>query len=62
VFEETLRFIDSQVGAPTEQTKTPKRYVWDSIGGSIFLAEREAMSFWSVNFVVTGKKGKGIFK
>jgi hypothetical protein len=62
VFEETLNFIKSQMGAPTEQTKTPKRCVWDSMDGSVILAERGVMDFWSINFLVTGKKGKGAFK
>jgi hypothetical protein len=62
VFEETLNFIKSQMGVPTEQTKTPNRYVWDSMDGSVILAERGVMDFWSINFLVTGKKGKGAFK
>jgi hypothetical protein len=62
LFEETLRYIKSQMGTPTEQTKTPKRYVWDSVDGNVFLAVREAIGFFSTNFIVTGKKGKGEFK
>ena len=62
VFEETSKFIKSQMGIPTEQTKAPKRYVWDSVDGNVILAERQAMGFWSINFLVTGKKGKGAFK
>ena len=62
LFEETLKYIKSQIGAATEQTKTPKRYVWNSTDGNVLLAERQAMGFWSVNFLVTGKKDEGVFK
>jgi hypothetical protein len=62
VFEETLKFIKSQMGTPTEQTKAPDRYVWDSTDGNVLLGKREAMGFWSINFLITGKKGKGAFK
>ena len=55
VLKEMLRFVKSQMGAPTEQTKTPERYVWVSIDGSITLTERGATGFWSINFVLTGK-------
>ena len=62
VFEETLRFIKSQMGTPIEQTKEPNRYLWESVDGNVLLVEREAMGFWSINFLITGKKGKGAFK
>jgi len=62
VFEETLRYIKSQMGTPTEQTKTPKRYVWDYVDGNVLLGVQEAIGFWSINFIVTGKEGKGALK
>jgi hypothetical protein len=62
VLEETLNFIKSQMGAPTGQANIPNRYVWDSMDGSVILAERGVMDFWSINFLVTGKQGKGVFK
>ncbi len=55
VLKDALRFVRSQMGAPTEQTKTPERNVWDSMDGSVILVERGVMGFWSINFVVTGK-------
>ena len=57
LFEETLRYIESQMGTPTEQTKTPKRYVWDYVDGNVLLGVQEAIGFWSINFIVTGKEG-----
>jgi hypothetical protein len=54
IFEETLKFVKLQMGAPAEQPKTPKWYLWDSTDGNVVLAEREAMGFWSINFLVTG--------
>jgi len=62
IFEETLKFLKSQMGAPAEQTKTPKRHRWDSTDGNVVLAEQEASGFFSINFIVTGKEGKGAFK
>ena len=62
IFEETLKFVKSQMGAPAEQTKTPKRYVWDYVDGNVLLGVQEAIGFWSINFIVTGKEGKGAFK
>lgn len=58
LFEETLRYIKSQMGTPTEQTKTPKRYIWDYMDGNVLLAGREAMGLWCINFLVTGKHPK----
>jgi hypothetical protein len=57
VFEETLRYIKSQMGTPTEQTKIPKRYVWDYVDGNVLLGVQEAIGLWSINFIVTGKEG-----
>jgi hypothetical protein len=51
----TLAFVRSEMGAPTEQTATPKRYVWDSSKGMVILAERGLQGSCSVNFVLTGK-------
>jgi len=56
LIKETLRFVTSQMGAPTEQTEKPKRYVWDSVDGSVILAERSAMGFTSINFILTSKR------
>jgi hypothetical protein len=51
----TISFVRSQMGAPTEQTSTPKRYIWKSSDGTVILAERGMKGFWSVNFLITGK-------
>jgi hypothetical protein len=51
----TLAFVRSKMGSPTEQTATPKCYVWDSSNGMVTLAERGLHGSWSVNFVLTGK-------
>ncbi len=58
IFEETLKFVKSQMGAPAEQTKTPKRYLWDSTDGNVVLAEREAMASWCINLLLTSRAVK----
>jgi hypothetical protein len=58
IFEETLKFVMSQMGAPTEQTAIPKRYLWDSTDGNVVLAEREAMGSWSINLLLTSRAVK----
>jgi hypothetical protein len=50
----TISFVRSQMGAPTKQMSTPKRYIWESSDGMVILAERGMKGFWSVNFVITG--------
>lgn len=54
LLRETLGFVRSQMGVPTEQTKSPERYVWESTEGSVLLVQREAMGFSSINFLLTG--------
>ncbi|GFO54962.1 hypothetical protein GMSM_19690 [Geomonas sp. Red276] len=56
LFQKTLDFARSQMGAPTEQTNTPKRCIWDASNGNVILAERGAQGFWSVNFLLTAKR------
>jgi len=53
IFEETLKSVKSRMGAPIEQTKAPKRYLWDSTDGNVVLAEREAMGAWCINLLLT---------
>lgn len=56
LFQETLDFASSKMGAPTEQTTTPKRCIWDASNGNVILAERGAQGLWSVNFLLTAKR------
>jgi len=56
LFKKTLTFATSQMGAPIEQTNSPKRCIWDASNGNAILAERNAQGFWSVNFLLTAKR------
>jgi Flp pilus assembly protein TadD len=57
--KKTVAFITGQMGVPTEETKTPKRYIWEVPSGNVVLAERGALGFWSVNFLLTAARQKG---
>lgn len=57
---ETLRFVKSRLGEPAEQTGMPEQYIWDSPGENVILAKREAIGFWAVNFVLTGKSAPAV--
>jgi hypothetical protein len=58
--EETLKFLKSQMGEPTEQTEVPNRYIWDSTDGNVFLVEREAMGSYSINLLLTSIVGRNM--
>jgi hypothetical protein len=53
ILEETLKFVKSQMGVPTEQAKTPGQYRWDSTDGIVVLAQREEVATWCINLLLT---------
>jgi len=55
IFQDTLKFVKSRMGAPAEQTKTPERYLWRSTDGNVVLAGREAMGSWGINLLLTAQ-------
>jgi len=53
VFKKTIAFASSKMGVPSEKTYKPKRFKWETSGGDALLAERTALGYWSVNFILT---------
>ncbi len=56
LLKETLSLVKLQMGTPTEHIKTPERYVWNSMDGSGILVKRAVKGFWSINYVLIGKR------